>query len=98
MSHEKRLIDSFEESGKKDFSSKLKITKNEHANTSNKWNQSQGRGQDMNYPRGRGGSRGRGRGIFDKRNIQCYYCKRYGHFERGIGIRQTNPHPKTRDC
>ena len=92
MSHEERLIDSFGESGEKSFSSKMKITKNEDANTRNKRNQSQGRGQNHNCPRGRG------RGRFDKRNIQCYYCKRYGHFERRIGIRQTNHHPKTRDC
>jgi hypothetical protein len=46
MSHVKRLIDSFEESGEKDFYSKLQITKNEDANTSNKRNQSQGRGQN----------------------------------------------------
>jgi hypothetical protein len=57
MYHEERLIDSFGESGEKDFSSKLQITKNEDANTSNKRNQSQGRGQNQNYPRGRGCSR-----------------------------------------
>ena len=55
MSHEERLIDSFGESGKKSFSSKLQITNNKYANTSSKKNQSQGRGQNQNYPRGRGG-------------------------------------------
>ena len=90
MSHEERLIDSFGESGEKAFSSKLQITKNEDANTSSKRNQSQGRGQNQNYPRGRGGSRGRGRGRFDKRNIQCYYCKRYGHFERDCRLKEDN--------
>jgi hypothetical protein len=29
--------------------------------------------------------------------MQCYYCKRFGHFERGTGIIQTNPSPNTRD-
>jgi hypothetical protein len=90
MSHEERLIDSFGESGEKDFSSKLQITKNENANTSSKSNQSQGRGQNHNYPRGRGGSRGRGRARFDKKNIQCYYCKRYGHFERDCRLKEDN--------
>ena len=46
MSHEERLIDSFGESGEKDFSSKLQITKNENANTSSKRNQIQGSGQN----------------------------------------------------
>jgi hypothetical protein len=90
MSHEERLIGSFGESGKKVFSSKLQITKNEDANTRSKRNQSQGRGQNQNYPRGRGASRGRGRGRFDKRNIQCYYCKRYGHFERDCRLKEGN--------
>jgi hypothetical protein len=51
MSHEERLIDSFRKSGEKSFSSKLQITKNEYANTSNKINQSQGRSQNQNYSR-----------------------------------------------
>jgi hypothetical protein len=55
MSYEERLIESFGESGEKDFSSKLQITKNKYANNTNKRNQSQVRGQNQNYPRGRGG-------------------------------------------
>jgi hypothetical protein len=90
MSHKKRLIDSFGESSEKAFSSKLQITKNEHVNTTSKRNQSEGRGQNQNYSRGRGGSRGRGRGIFHKRNIHCYYCKRYGHFERDCRLKEGN--------
>jgi hypothetical protein len=86
MSHEERLIDSFGESGKKYFSSKLQITKNEDANTRRKRNQSRGRGQNQNYPRGRDDSRGRGRDRFDKRNM-CYYCKKYGHFERNCRLK-----------
>jgi hypothetical protein len=84
MSHEERLIDSFGESVEKYFSSKLQITKNEYANTSSKRSQSQVRGQNQNYPRGRG------RGRFDKRNIQCYYCKGYGHFERDCRLKEDN--------
>jgi hypothetical protein len=44
MSHEERLIHSFEKSGEKYFSSKLQITKNEDANTNINRNQSEGKG------------------------------------------------------
>jgi hypothetical protein len=87
MYHEERLRDSFGESDEKFFSLKLQITKNQDAKNSTKRNQGQGRGQNQNYSRGRGGSRGRGRGRFDKINIHCYDCKRYGHFERDCRLK-----------
>jgi len=78
MSDEERLKETFE-GVEKDFSSRLQITKNEDASS----HQGQGKWQSQNYSRGigRGGSsgrgsfRGRGRSRFDKRNVQCYYCK-----------------------
>ena len=96
MSHEERLKDTFE-GVKKAFSSKLQIIKNEDARSSStKRNQGQGKWQSQNYSRGRGrgGSSGRGsfkgrsRGRFDKRNVQCYYCNRYGHFERECRLKE----------
>eukprot|EP00253_Pinus_taeda_P016753 PITA_16753 len=96
MSHEERLKETFE-AIEKAFSSKLQITKNEDASSSStKSHQGQGKWQSKNYSRGRGrggssrrGSfRGRGRGIFDKRNVQCYHCNRYGHFERECRLRE----------
>ena len=96
MSHEERLKESFE-AVEKAFSSKLQITKNEDASSSNtKIHQGQGKWQNQNYSRGRGrggssgrGSfRGRGRGRFDKRNVQCYHCNRYGHFERECRLKE----------
>lgn len=94
MSHEERLRVSFGESDENFFFSKLPITKNEDANTGTNINQHQGRGENQNYSKGnrgrRGGSRERGRGRFDKRNIQCYNCKRYGHFERDCRLKEGN--------
>eukprot|EP00253_Pinus_taeda_P031276 PITA_31276 len=96
MSHEERLKETFE-AVEKAFSSKLQITKNEDASSSNiKIPQGQGKWQSQNYSkgRGRGGSsgtrsfRGRGRGRFDKRNVQCYHCNRYGHFERECRLKE----------
>eukprot|EP00253_Pinus_taeda_P030146 PITA_30146 len=96
MSHEERLKDTFE-GVEKAFSFKLQITKNEDASSSStKINQGQGKWKSQNYSRGRGrggsigrGSfRGRGRGRFDKRNVQCYYYNRYGHFERECRLKE----------
>eukprot|EP00253_Pinus_taeda_P028318 PITA_28318 len=96
MSHEERLKETFE-AVEKDFSSKLQITKNEDASSSTtKSHQGQGEWQNQNYSRGRGrggssgrGSfKGRGRGRFDKRNVQCYHCNRYGHFERECRLKE----------
>lgn len=98
MSHEERLKETFE-GIEKAFSSKLQITNNEDASSNNsKSHQSQGKWQSQNYSRGRvrGGSigrgsfKGRGRGRFDKRNVRCYYCNRYGHFERQCTLKEGN--------
>ena len=96
MSHEERLNESFE-AVEKAFSSRLQITKNEDASSSTtKSHQGQGKWKSQNYSRGRGrgGSSGRGsfrgrsRGRFDKRNVQCYHCNRYGHFERECRLKE----------
>ena len=96
MSHEERLKETFE-AVEKAFSFKLQITKNEDASSSStKIRQGQGKWKNQNYSRGRGrggssgrGSfRGRGRGRFDKRNVQCYHCNRYGHFERECRLKE----------
>eukprot|EP00253_Pinus_taeda_P005517 PITA_05517 len=96
MSHKERLKETFE-AIEKSFSSKLQITNNEDVGSSStKSHQGQGKWQSQNYSRGRGrggssgrGSfRGRGRGRFDKRNVQCYHCNTYGHFERECRLKE----------
>lgn len=96
MSHEERMKDT-SEGVEKGFSSKLQITKNEYASSSSaKINQGYGKWESQNSSRGRGrgGSSGRGsfigrgRGGFHKRNVQCYYCNRYGHFERECRLKE----------
>ena len=43
--------------------------------------ESEGNGRGSHETRGRGRGRGRGRkGRYDKSHIQCYVCKKYGHF------------------
>lgn len=82
MSHEERLKETFEVV-EKAFSSKSQITHNEDESSSSaKTNQDQGKWQSQKFSRGRGRGSFRVRGRFDKRNAQCYYCNRYGHFER----------------
>ncbi|GAU30941.1 hypothetical protein TSUD_143890 [Trifolium subterraneum] len=55
----------------------LQAQPNKEKKNKGKWNENKGRG---GY---RGGNQNRGRGgkkKFDKSNIQCYNCKKYGHF------------------
>ena len=88
MSHEERLKETFEVV-EKAFSSKLQITHNEDASSSSaKTNQDRGKWQSQIFSRGRGRGSFRGRGRFDKRNVQCYYCNRYGHFERECRLKE----------
>jgi len=85
MSHEERLRDMFGESDEKPFSSKLQIAYKEHASSKRK--QGEGKEWNQNYSRE---NRGRGRGRFDKINIQCYHCNKYGHFARECKLKEGN--------
>lgn len=76
QSHEARMKCSTESLAQA-FQSTVRIEE-KHLNPSSHSNKSQG---ESSSNRGHGRGRGRGRGYVDRRNIQCRYCDRYGHYE-----------------
>ena len=94
ISHEDRIRDTSTGVNEKAFASQFQISKNDGASSSNNNNKGSGRGQNQNFSRGsrgRGGAQGgRGSVKFHKRNIQCYHCNKYGHFERECRLKSCN--------
>jgi len=89
MSHEEMVDDEPVQSSKEEKAFAAK----EGESSSSGQGRGRGRGQQRGRGRGRGrggynNTRGRGRGNGDKRNAQCYYYNKYGHYERECRAKQ----------